>query len=68
MIGNFSKRAVAFLTVTVSALWLGVPAFALNPATGDETTQLLLPIMGGLLAVSVILVIVYAVLSAKKKK
>ncbi len=67
MLGRFSKLAGMLPVMAIAAPWLGVPAFALVPVTGDEMTQMLLPIMGGLLALSVILVVVYIVLSKKKK-
>lgn len=63
------KYWVSGVTVAATALMAGMPAMAgWNPATGDELTEFLLPVMGGLLALSVVLVIIYAVLSAKKKK
>lgn len=46
---------------------MGAPVYALNPATGDSSGTMIV-IMGGLLAVSLVLIIVFAVLSAKKRK
>lgn len=68
MRSNFFKKVATLVVAALSAVLLGIPVFAVtNPATGDGT-KLILPIMGGLLAVSVILIIVYLVLSAKNKK
>lgn len=67
MLGKLLKKA-AVLPAMVATVWMmGIPVLAAIPNTGDESGALL-PIMGGLLAVSVVLVIVYAVMSAKKRK
>lgn len=61
------RRYTAWVIGLVLAACTGLPVFALNPATGDSSGTMIV-IMGGLLAVSLILIIIYAVLSAKKKK
>lgn len=67
MLYKHFRRWAAGLIGFIMAACMGLPVFALNPATGDSSGTMIV-IMGGLLAVSLVLIIVYAVLSAKKKK
>ena len=64
--GKFGKRAVSLLVTVSCALALGLPVFALPP-TGDGSSTML-PLMAGLLGLSLLLIVVYVVLSGKKKK
>ena len=66
MFDAFSKKAAAVVTTALAAAFLGLPVYAI-PNTGDGSSTLM-PVMAGLLGLSLILIIVYAVLSAKKKK
>ncbi len=64
---RFFKRLAAVSAALMLAVCMGVPIFAFNPATGDSSGTMIV-IMGGLLAVSLVLIIIFAILSAKKKK
>ena len=66
MFGNFCRRAFALTLAAAAVALAGVPAFALPP-TGDSSSTVI-PIVVGLLALSVVLILVYVILSAKKKK
>lgn len=67
MHGNWCKRILGMLTAVTAAGSAQVSVFAKEiPLTGDAS-GILLPAMGGLLGVSAILLIVYLVLSKKKK-
>lgn len=61
------KYAFFALVMALVFVGLSVPAFAAIPSTGDSST-LLFPVMGILLGVSLVLIIVFVILSAKKKK
>lgn len=61
------KKLAVMLLVSASAVCLlSQPVFAQIPETGDGAGALI-PIMGGLLGISAVLVIVYFVLSKKRK-
>ena len=60
------KGLVMMLASALCAILLTTPAFAAIPETGDGAGSLI-PVMVGLLGVSLVLVIVYFVLSKKKK-
>lgn len=60
------KQFIMLLTVTVMTAMAGIPAFAKSvPQTGDGALTML-PIMGGLLGISVIAVIIVVVLKKRK--
>lgn len=63
----FYKKLAAFAAVLLTLVLLAVPAYALNPATGDGSTHMMLYIVGGLLVLCAVLVVIYFVLSAKSK-
>lgn len=64
---NWRKRILGMLTAVTAAGSVQVSVLAKEiPLTGDGA-GILLPAMGGLLGVSAILLIVYLVLSKKKK-
>ncbi len=63
---KFVKRAISMLLAALTAVALGLPVFALPP-TGDGSSTMI-PVMVGLLGLSVVLIIVYVILSGKKKK
>lgn len=62
-----SKKLMSLFTAILFALSLAVPALAGNPDTGI-TPACFLGVMGALLLISVVLIVVYAVMSAKKRK
>ena len=62
------KYSGAMTVAVLSAVCACVPAFAASlPATGDGS-GMLVPVMGGLLGLSVILIIIFLVVSSKKKR
>lgn len=67
MFGRLFKQFFAVSAALMLTVCMELPVFALNPATGDSSGTMIV-IMGGLLAVSLVLIIIFAVLSKKKKK
>ena len=67
MFNRISKRIASTLAALCCAVCLATPSFALIPNTGDGS-GMLLPIMGGLLVVSVILIMIYVGTVRKEEK
>ena len=68
MLNHFSRQLMALFFTAATAIGLGTPAHATgNPPTGDGSS-IMMPLMIGLLALSAVLIVVYLVLSARKRK
>lgn len=66
MFGKYMNKAVSALVAAFTIGGLSVPSYALIPATGDGSGAAIPIVIGGL-AVSAVLIVVFFVLSGKKK-